>query len=198
MSTKEPKLDEAAVFDPNVWYQISERRVDSASEPLTHNLVYNDDPPSFNVFPNDKNYWQFKPVEGKAENRWFLRSQKTGTDFHLGTCFKSKEENAAKTQLCLLHANSNAKDQIWETTKWNDGTGGVRFINVGNGTDYYLDCHKGGPPFMNGDTDITKFKQAQRWLMSSVSAVEEASFQIGDGKPVSAFSLRLLRAPLLA
>ena len=178
--------DDAAVFDPNMWYQLSELRIDKGGQDLTHNLVYRDEAPIFAVFPDTtNNYWQFVPVDDDIENRWFVRSQKTGTGFHLSTCYRADEEHEGKTGLCMNPADEDAEAQMWESYKWNDGTTGVRFINIDNGTDWWLDCHKGSPVFMNDDIDTDEFKPAQRWLVSTVSAVEEASFKVGDGRPVS-------------
>ncbi|MBE3049001.1 hypothetical protein IMZ48_42185 [Candidatus Bathyarchaeota archaeon] len=182
------KLNEDATFDPNVWYAISEARVDQAGQDFHHNLQFNSDlnPPDFKVFPDENHlYWQIIPIDGEAKNRWHLRSQKTGSKFHLATCINPKEVHPDKTGLCMLQADEDADNQKWEATQWGDGTSGVRFINVGNGTNYWLDCHKGSPPFMSDDIDTAVWQPAQRWLFSSVSAVEEASLQVGDGSPVS-------------
>lgn len=182
--------DDPAVFDPNIWYQISEVRVDKGGKDLTHNLVYREEEPRFAVWPNEKKiYWQFVPVDDDIENRWFVRSQSTGTKFHLSACYNPEEKHEGKTGLCMNSADEDSEAQMWETWKWNDGTTGVRFINVDNGTDWWLDCHEGSPVFMNDDIDTDEFKPAQRWLVSSVSAVEEESFRVGDGRPVSACSL---------
>lgn len=183
---------EAVVFDPNLWYQISEARVDKGGEKLNQNLQFSDSPPGFTVFPDDHNYWQFLPADDDTENRFFLRSQKTGTAFHLSACFNPDEEHEDKTGLCMLPADEKAEEQIWQTDSWGDGTTAIRFINIGNGSDYWLDCHKGSPPFMNDDIDTSNYKPAQRWLVSSVSAVEQASFKVGDGQPVSACPSHLL------
>lgn len=181
--------DDPAVFDPNTWYQLSEARVDIGGKELKHNLVISDSPISFGVLPNDKNYWQFVPVDEDVENRWFMRSQKTGTNRHLATCWHPEEKHEAKTRLCIALADDDAENQMWESYKWDDGAEGVRFINVKNGSDWWLDVHKGNPPFMNDDIDMDDYKPAQRWFVSSMSAVEEESFIIGD---VSAVSVHLL------
>lgn len=175
MSTNDP-----AVFGPNTWYQLSEARVDTGGKELAHNLVINDSPISFGVLPDDGNYWQFVPVDEDVENRWFMRSQKTGINRHLATCWHPEEKDEAKTRLCIALADEDAENQKWESYKWDDGVEGVRFINVKNGSDWWLDVHKGNPPFMNDDIDTSNYKPAQRWFVSSISAVDESSFIIGD------------------
>lgn len=184
-------LDEPAVFDPNTWYQLSEARVDIGGRDLAHNLVIIDSPPGFGVLPNDNNYWQFVPTDDDVENRFFLRSLKSGTNFHLATCWHPEEKHEGKTRLCLATASDGAKDQKWDAFLWNDGTTGVRFVNVKNGTDWWLDVHKGNPPFMNDNIDTGVFRPAQRWFVSSRSAVDEANFRIGDASPASTLSTRL-------
>ena len=179
--------DDPAVFDPNTWYQISEARVDKGGEELSHNLQYRDEKPIFAVFPDEgRNYWQFVPVEDDIENRWFIRLQKTGTGYQLSSCYDPEEKHKDKTGLCMNPTDETAEEQMWESYEWDDGTQGIRFINVKNGTNYWLDCHKGSPVFLNDDIATDEFKPAQRWLVSSVSAVEEESFKVKDGRPVSA------------
>lgn len=172
--------DDPAVFDPNTWYQLSEARVDTGGKELEYNLIISDSPISFGVILDDGNYWQFVPVDETIENRWFMRSQKTGTNRHLATCWHPEEKHEAKTRLCLALADDDAENQMWESYKWDDGVEGIRFINVKNGSDWWLDVHKGNPPFMNDDIDTDDYKPAQRWFVSSISAVEEPSFIVGD------------------
>ncbi|SPN97125.1 uncharacterized protein DNG_00641 [Cephalotrichum gorgonifer] len=180
-------LGDPAIFDPNIWYQLSEARVDVGGKDLKHNLVITDSPAGFGVLPDDNNYWQFVPTGDGIENRYFLRSQKTGTGFQLATCWDAEEIHPAKTRLCLPPTDDNADAQMWESYKWDDGTTGIRFINVKNGTKWWLDVHKGNPPYMNDDINTQVFNPAQRWLVSSVSAVAETSFHVDDAtttKPV--------------
>jgi hypothetical protein len=167
--------DTPAKFDENVWYQISEGRVDVGGQPLAKNLVFFGPPDGLRVENNDKSWWQFLPVDDK-ENRYQMRTLKAGANFNLGVCFIKEEIHPAKTRLCMRPADKTADDQKWEVFEWEDGTTGKRIINVSNGTDWYLDVHAGNPPFINDDIDTSVLKPAQRWLVSSVSAVDEPGF----------------------
>jgi hypothetical protein len=68
---------------------------------------------------------------------------------------------------------------LWGTNK----TGKYLFTNVGNGTEYHLDVIPGDAVFMSPNLDGTQNRQ--RWLMTSVSDVNDDAYSTVFAKPVS-------------
>lgn len=181
--------DKGSTFDPNVWYQLSEARVDTGNQPLNSNLVVVGPPENqIRMNGNDKNYWQFIPTKDNVSNRFHMRSQKAGNQLQLAVCYNKDEVHRAKTGVCLASAK-DVDEQKWEVFEWNDGTTAKRFINVKNGTKYWLDVHKGNPIFMNDDIDTSKYQPAQKWFVSSISAIDDPNFSYTAASAVRKQSL---------
>lgn len=163
-------------IDPNVWYQVSEARVDEYKDyDFTSNLQVSDsNTGEVNVWPDNGDLWQFQPASSDSDNaRYFLRSSVTGVKKQLGVCYHEDEISNGRTRPCLAESNGS-EEQQWDIADWGNGT--FRFINVRNGSDYWLDVHRGNPPFMSDEIDTSVYQPAQRWLFSSLSDVNDGGF----------------------
>jgi len=69
---------------------------------------------------------------------------------------------------------SGDDSQLWQIEAWGDGS--WRFVNVGNGSDYNMDCHPGDPMFMSNTTAALPKQPAQHWLFSSLSDINDGAF----------------------
>lgn len=174
--SNEYSFDPVTNIDPNVWYQVSEGRVDEYKDyDFTSNFQVTDrDEGTVAVWPDNGDLWQFQPVdEDDVEGRYSLRSSVTGIKKQLSVCYVEDEISPGRTQPCL--ADSNGSDlQKWDIANWGNDT--YRFINVQNGSDYWMDVHKGNPPFMSDNIDTAIPQPAQRWLFSSLSDVNDGGF----------------------
>jgi Ricin-type beta-trefoil lectin domain-like len=157
-----------ATIDPNVWYQLTETRVDFNSS-----LQYN----GFGIFmaahettADDGQYWQFLPL---SNGEWQVRNVASAIGKQLSTCYSATETSDSKTQPCMQDS-SDDDSQKWWITAWGDGT--YKFVNVGNGTGYNMDCHPGNPMFMNDQTATTPNQPAQHWEFSSIRDVNDGAY----------------------
>lgn len=122
-----------ASLDPNVWYQISEGRVDEADSTNLASMLQQTDDGLAVLGEGVSHFWQFQPVDD-VDGRYALRLSVTSLRQQLAVCFNEDEIADTKTQPCL--ADSSGSDaQKWDVASWGDET--FRFVNVKNGSDYY-------------------------------------------------------------
>lgn len=91
----------------------------------------------------------------------------------LSVCYNANEADDHKTTVCMQPSDGGNR-QIWQIDEW-DNSGEYRFTNKANGTDFYLDIHKGNPIYMSPKGD-PEDRPSRRWLMTSASAINEADF----------------------
>jgi hypothetical protein len=175
MSSDKIEFTAVTDIDPNVWYHLTEFRVDTYGKSFTSNFHINGDG-ELRVFGIlEKQTWQFHPVDpDEHPGRYSLRHNFMGVYKQLAVCYDAKEASVGKTKPCLLDSVPGEQTQMWDIADWGDGM--VRFINVGNGTKYWLDVHQGNPPFMSSDTDTSEDNPAQRWLYTSVGDVNDEAY----------------------
>lgn len=162
----------AADFDANVWWHLTEGRVDDYKKKTFSSQLAQADSGIMDVGPNRDQYWQLQPVDDVA-GRYALRCSKTGVFKQLGVCYVADEIANSRTQPCLV-SSSGADAQKWDVADWGNST--YRFVNVANGTGYVLDVHPGNPPFMSDDLRTNIPQPAQHWLMTSVKKVDDGAF----------------------
>ncbi|OAQ70014.2 transmembrane alpha-helix domain-containing protein [Pochonia chlamydosporia 170] len=139
-----------AKLDPNVWYHVTEGRVDNFTKTRFDSM--------FQIVDVQKNNGDHLAVWG-----------------NLGTCYNKDEIDDNRTQPCLLRSDGS-DTQKWDITIWPGDNTTYRLQNVQNGTKYNMDVHMGNPPFMSSDTDPKIYQKAQHWLMTSVSDINEAAY----------------------
>ncbi|KAF7561852.1 hypothetical protein G7046_g2279 [Stylonectria norvegica] len=159
-------------FDANVWYQITEGRVDTYDSDKFTSAFQIGENGTLVVHPAVDTYWQFQPVDDK-DGRYAVRCRQTGVFKQLGVCFVPTEIADSKTQPCLVDSNGSDA-QKWDIADWGNST--YRFVNVKNGTDYVMDVHPGNPPFMSNDLRTNIPQPAQHWLMTSVMDIDDGAF----------------------
>jgi len=154
-------------IDPNVWYQVTETRVNwTSSFQLIGGLTV-----MGNICKDAICVWQFNPIPGAA-NTYAIRNQQSTIKSQLSTCYAASETADTKTVPCLQTSNGDPSQQ-WVIEPWNDSVNSRKFTNVGNKT-LVLDCHPGDPVFMNDQVGSdTLPAPAQHWLFSSISNVNE-------------------------
>ncbi|TQN75341.1 hypothetical protein CSHISOI_00057 [Colletotrichum shisoi] len=168
-----------AELDPNAWYRLSETRVDNSTGPFTLNLSLRDVGLRVHPIADDAAAaWQFQPF-GDVKGRYLMRLDQAGVKQQLGVCYDAKEPAVGATVACLQESSVD-DSQIWEITTWNGKPEEYKFVNVANGTSYVLDVHPKANLFMNKDVEglagVTETQPAQHWVMSSVSAVNDAAY----------------------
>jgi hypothetical protein len=181
---EEPATD----IDPNVWYHLTEDFVDNYNGSFKSMLqTYKEDSgdDGFRVFPiaDRKTYWQFQPIN-KTRGRYELRCSETKTQKQFAVCYRDFEsvENR-RTRACLTDSDGGESQQ-WDVSLWGTNkTGKYLFTNVGNGTEYHLDVIPGDAVFMSPNLDGNQNRQ--RWLMTSVSDVNDDAYSTVFAKPVS-------------
>ncbi|KAH7268490.1 hypothetical protein B0J15DRAFT_510318 [Fusarium solani] len=170
------KLEPATDIDPNVWYHMTEENVDDYDGDFKSMLQTWEDG-DFRVFPvaKRKTYWQFcaqQPI-GKIPGRYALRCSETTTQKQFAVCYRPSESGKNDT---------------------------YRFINVHNGSKYHLDVIPSGPVYMSPNLD--GYQRRQRWLMTSVSNVDDAAYSTVFSNAsrtcrLNHRSLTILRLPML-
>ncbi|CAH0048988.1 unnamed protein product [Clonostachys solani] len=163
-------------FDSNAWYQLTEERVDNyGSTSFGSSLTVDTTSGFLSMQAANKNYFQFLPVDN-VKGRYAIRNSMTGIRKQLSVCYVEDEIADGKTQPCFVTSNG-ADEQKWDVSDWGNKTYSfLRFTNKLNGTDYYLDCHKGNPPFMSNQIDTSVYQPAQRWLYRSREAINDGGF----------------------
>lgn len=152
-------------IDSNAWYQLTETRVDFSSS-----LQYNSKDIYFALADdNSQQYWQFFPL---PDGNYQIRNRATDAK-QLGTCYKSSEKSATKTQPCMIDS-LDVDSQKWIVDQWDDGN--LKFVNVGNGTDYNMDVHPGNPLFMSPITAQDPIQPAQHWQIKSRKPIDDGTF----------------------
>ncbi|KAH7324549.1 hypothetical protein B0I35DRAFT_163848 [Stachybotrys elegans] len=179
MSSSTPNFPPITDIDSNVWYQMTEQRVDEYEyEEFTSSYqVINRTTGELAVWPANNHYWQFQPVDtDEHEGRYSLRCSETGIFMQLSVCYVPDEIAPGRTQPCMAESHGG-DEQKWDVADWGNSTHTFyRFINVANGTDYWMDVHRGNPPFMSPEISTDVRRPAQRWLMTSVSEVNDGDF----------------------
>lgn len=185
MSSSNPssiQFDPVTDLDPNTWYQISEQRVDVyTNRPFTSNLQVTDpDAGTVAVWPDNGDLWQFQPAatdddddDAQAQGRYSLRCSRTGIKKQLSVCYAADEISPGRTQPCLADSDGSER-QKWEIASWGNET--FRFVNLHNGSEYWLDVHQGNPPFLSDNIDTDIYQPAQRWLFSTISEVNDGGY----------------------
>lgn len=171
--TFEPATD----IDPNAWYHMTEHRIDEVDDKtFDGRLVVTDrEEGTLAVLDQDQGDWQFQPVDTDDHDaRYAIRNTAYSVSRQLSVCWRGDEIANGKTQPCLTDSDGT-DTQKWDIARWN-GTEMFRFINVGNGTDYWMDCHRGNPPFMSDNIDTSVSQPAQQWILRSMSAVDDGAF----------------------
>ncbi|KAF2094018.1 hypothetical protein NA57DRAFT_61225 [Rhizodiscina lignyota] len=161
-------------FDSNTWYQITESRVDFNSS-LQIVKDGNGNPTTALVMaaagPTDFQNWQiFTLKNGSA----ILRNQRTGIGKQLGVCAAPTEIDASKTHPCMVDT-ADDPTQKWDISNW-DSDQFQKLQNIGNGTRYNLDCHRGNPLFMSSTTVEEPIQPAQHWEFSSIGVINDVTY----------------------
>lgn len=124
-------------------------------------------------------YWQFQAVN-ETEGRYVVRNSRDGVAKQLSACYNATETADGQTGLCMAPANGADDAQIWQIDQWGSDLAkdGLRFVNSDNGTKYWLDIHKGNPPFMNNSVveDGEQGDPSQKWYISSAQAVNAIEY----------------------
>jgi hypothetical protein len=170
-----PKFTPATDIDPNAWYHISEERVDKTNwTTLTNSLQIRDKAAGELVVWLDNGHrWQVQPV---GNDQYALRCGEAGVSKQLSVCYAPDEFSSTKTQPCLADSHGG-DEQKWMIADWGLPDNPVyRFINVKNGSDYWMDVHQGNPIFMSPDIKTDFYRPAQRWLMRSGDAINDESY----------------------
>lgn len=158
-------------FDSNAWYQITEERVDFNS---SLQLVKSAPNSLVMAAACDQclQYWQIVPstfaTDDASNGTYVLRNRYTDTTKQLGVCYAPKEADSSKTRPCMVNA-TGGDDQKWKITQWKDGA--LKLQNIGNGTNYNLDCHQGNPLFLSSTTVANPKQPAQHWQVSSIGVI---------------------------
>lgn len=126
-----------ADFDPNVWYHISEERVDNATESFGSTLQTTDN--GLRVFGMTGQAWQMQPIDDEP-GRYLMRLNTSGVFQQLAICHDPDERASSKSVACM-EESSIADNQKWYIEDWGDG--GFKMFNIANGSDYLLDVHPG-------------------------------------------------------
>ena len=156
-----------ADFDPNAWYQITESRVNFSSSLQTSGMgVY-----MGAAGIKTPQFWQ---VFSLGDNEYAFRNKANGITHQLGVCYISNEIDASKTEPCVVPSD-DSDSQKWTITPWGDGES-YKIGNVGNGTDYIMDCHPGNPMFMSSNTQSNIRQPAQHWMFSSLEIINDGAY----------------------
>ncbi|CAI6089692.1 unnamed protein product [Clonostachys chloroleuca] len=163
-------------LDSNAWYQLTEERVDNYdSASFGSSLTVDTGKGTLSMQAANKNYYQFLPVDNK-KGRYAIRNSMTGIRKQLSVCYVDDEIADGKTQPCFV-TSDGSDEQKWDIADWGNKTYSfLRLTNAKNGTNYYLDCHKGNPPFMSNQIDTNVYQPAQRWLYRSREAINDGGF----------------------
>ncbi|MBE7182729.1 MAG: hypothetical protein INR71_16235, partial [Terriglobus roseus] len=169
-------------FDTNTWYQLTETRVD-----FSVSLQYQapDKLVMATACSNCNQYWQVIPSTFGSDEpnngSFVLRNRATGVTSQLGVCYDESESDSSRTRPCMLDGgggNLAGPFTKWDITNWaSDGT--QKLVNVGNGTDYHLDCHPGNPMFMSSTTAPNPKQPAQHWQFSSIGVINDVTYSTG-------------------
>lgn len=150
----------------NVWYAVTETRVNwtSTLQYDKNALVFNNE--GTTALEN----WQFLSLNNGHYN---IRNNASAVSsrLQLATCYRNSENSTSKTQACMLNATADPSQEWTLDSSWKDGT--FRIRNVGNGTAYNLDVHKGTPVFLSNDTAASSDNPAQHWMLSSKADIND-------------------------
>ncbi|KAF2435195.1 hypothetical protein EJ08DRAFT_656821 [Tothia fuscella] len=153
-------------IDSNVWYAWSETRVN-----WTSSLQFNNNALFFSNNNSITSHWQFFKLKNGNYN---IRNRNIERKRQLATCFSATELAISKTQACIQQASDDPSQEWTIDRSWPDKT--YRFQNVGNGTKYNLDVHRGTPLFLSDDLSAESDNPAQRWLMTSRAKINDNAY----------------------
>ncbi|EGX94502.1 hypothetical protein CCM_02773 [Cordyceps militaris CM01] len=184
-----PKMKPATAINSNAWYHVTEGQVDKAGRKFTSMLQVDESTGGLSVLPvtSPPFYWQFQAVAA-SDGRYVVRNSRDGAAKQLSACRNRTEPADGQTGLCMAAANGADDAQVWQLDQWGADMvrDGLRFINAANGTRFWLDVHKGNPPFMNSnvtaadssaaDDDEPESEPSQRWYMTSAQAVNAIEY----------------------
>lgn len=160
-------------LDSNVWYHLSDGRVRFNGALCIANETLG----TVAVFSPRQDYWQFRRLASDTP-RYAIRSSHLGVRRQLAACYVEDEIDGSRTQPCLRDSDGT-DEQKWDIHEWDIGDSGgnttYRFVNVKNGTDYWLDVHPGNPPFMSSEVGSAD-QRAQQFVMSSVSDIDDGAY----------------------
>jgi hypothetical protein len=165
-------------FDPNAWYYLSESRVDNyTNSEFSSNFHANADGDLEVLGMREKQMWQFHPVdEDKNPGRYFARLNFYGPWKMLSVCQVSGEKSVGNTWPCMMDSAPKAEEQMWDVQNWGGDEEYLRFSNVKNGSDVWLDVHKGNPVYMRSEKDEENDNQGDKWLYTSVGRVNDEKY----------------------
>ncbi|KJZ70161.1 hypothetical protein HIM_10445 [Hirsutella minnesotensis 3608] len=182
MAAKKYSFRPMTEIDPNAWYHVTESRVDNYTKPEFGAMLQISGDVLTVWGKNADQYWQFQPVDN-IPGRYALRNSRTKLKKQLSVCFREDEISDSMTQPCM-EQSSGVSRQKWDIAHFGNRT--YRFINVHNGTEYWLDCHIGSPVFMSSNTDTAVRQPAQHWLMTSRAQVNDGAYStVFTDKPAS-------------
>ncbi|KAK7428614.1 hypothetical protein QQZ08_004875 [Neonectria magnoliae] len=164
---------DAVTLDSNVWYAITEARVDNYEKKSFNSNLQIEDTGNLGVWGAVEQYWQFQAVQDGPDGRYAVRCSKTGVFKQLAVCYNKDEIDDSRTQPCMAKSDGT-KAQMWDVADWGNQT--YRFINVHNGSDYVMDTHPGNPPFMASDLRTNIPMPGRHWLMTSAKDVDDGAF----------------------
>lgn len=163
---------EPADLDSKVWYHLTEGRIDhDYDSDFKGTFVEDSKGTLIGGDASDGIVWQFMPVGNGKEGRYAVRSSDHNLSKQLSVCWTDDEIDGYHTRPCMA-ASDGSERQKWDIADWGDGT--FRFINVKNGSDFYMDVHPGNPAYMSkqrGEID------SQHWLMTSVKDINDEAYQ---------------------
>ncbi|KAF4953664.1 hypothetical protein FSARC_12349 [Fusarium sarcochroum] len=123
---------------------------------------------------NVEAYWQFQP-NTKVPGRYAIRYSQTRTAKQLSVCFVADaSDQDTATRPCLLDASDDDTQQ-WDIAEWASNST-YRFVNVQNGTKFYMDCIPNGPVYMGPDIETKTYQSRQHWLMTSGMEVNDSAY----------------------
>jgi hypothetical protein len=157
-------------FDNNAWYQITESRVDFNS---SLQVVQNSESALVMAAAgqNTLEYWQIFPLKNGSA---IIRNKALGVGRQLGVCNTPTESDSSKTRPCMVNT-SDVASQKWDISTWSSDSA-LKLVNVGNGTNYNMDCHQGNPLFMSSTTAENPKQPAQHWLFSSIAVINDQTY----------------------
>ncbi|KAF2763114.1 hypothetical protein EJ05DRAFT_26135 [Pseudovirgaria hyperparasitica] len=159
-----------ADLDPNVWYHLTERRVNFNSSLQAVNAH------PVKVWPYHKDrheHWQFLRLD---DGKFQIRYRATTLNKQLSTCWFPRDKQNLPSQPCLSEANGS-DEQKWMIEKW-DGGNDYKIQNVLNGSRFNVDVHVGNPVyFEEAATGQGTDRPGQHWQFKSVANIDDRVYQ---------------------
>ncbi|KAM4057142.1 ricin-type beta-trefoil lectin domain-like domain-containing protein [Hirsutella rhossiliensis] len=174
MSSK--SLKPVTDLDSNVWWHLSETRVDNYTKPTFGAMLQVADNGGIFVYGTGANqYWQFQPLD--KPGRYALRNSKTQMNKQLSVCYNPEEIDEHRTRACMAEP-SGADEQKWDV--FDNGNETLGFISVKNGTSFHLDVRPGSNVYMSSNINSNAYQPAQHWILTTSSQVPVSTI-VADG-----------------